>query len=658
MKRIIVGLQLLAALLLVKTGMSQEQTLMTVAGKNVTLREFENIYKKNNFNSQAVDQKSLEEYVELFINFKLKVKEAEVMGLDTQLTFIRELAGYRHTLAQPYLTDKEEGENLIKEAYERMKLDVNASHILVKLDQNASPEDTAKAFKKIQDIRKMIMKGGNFEDIAKKMSEDESAKMNNGNLGYFTVFRMVYPFESAAYNTPVGQVSEPIRTRFGYHILKVNDKRPARGEVKIGHIMAVAPADGTADKLENAEKRIQEIYTKLQAGESFEDLAKNYSDDKSSAKNGGELQWFGTGKMVPEFENAAFELAENGHYSKPFKTQYGWHIVKRLDKKDIGSYEEVYNELKNKVSRDGRSMISRDRLIAKIKEWYHFAPDMKARNEFYALADSSLFKGSWLATKAAGKNKVLFTLTDNEFSKTSKAYTQQDFASFIEGAQRREVKADGRIMINNIWDKFVEESCINFENANLEAKYPDFKALVQEYRDGILLFELMDQKVWSKAVKDTTGLENFYSGHKTEFMWDSRLDASVYTCANEEIANSVLKMVKKQQKKKYADSVILEEINKDSQLNVKIEHSKFLKGDNELIDGIAWSPGYSPMKKVGEQTVFVLVHQKLEPQPKELSEARGLITAKYQNFLEEEWLKELRNKYSYSVDQQVLKLIK
>lgn len=631
----------------------KDPVLLEVGGNKVHLSEFEAIYKKNNKNDK-VDRKDLEDYLELYINFKLKVKEAEELGMDTVVAFKKELAGYRAQLARPYLTDKNVTQDLIKEGYERLKQDVKASHILVNVAADALPKDTLKAYRKIMDIRKRILKGDDFGTIAAAMSDDPSAKKNKGELGYFSAFYMVYPFESAAYNTPVGEVSMPVRTRFGYHLIKVEDKRPARGQIRTAHIMIRTKKDATPEELKNAETKINEIYNELQNAEgegAFEELAMKYSDDKGSARKGGELPVFGSGKMVPEFEEAAFALKNDGDYSKPFKTAYGWHIVKRLEKIDLGTFDEEEKMIKSKVQRDSRSDKSREAFIDRVKKEYGFKENARELKDFYKVVDNSFFRDRWSADKAKRLNNTMFTIGGKEF-------TQTDFASFLENHQSKGGKGDIIPTVDKLYNDFVNKAVIDFEDSKLEGKYRDFSLLMKEYRDGILLFELTDQKVWSKAIKDTVGLQEFYEKNKNNYMWDQRLHATIYKCKDEKIAKKVRKLVKKKAKKGYSVQDILDKVNGESQLNCAVESNKYLKGDNEIIDKVTWKEGVSDILEQNGQFNIVEVEKVLEPQPKELNEARGLITSDYQNYLEKEWIKSLKDKYPVKVNREVLDLIK
>lgn len=625
---------------------SAEPVLMKIGNDNITKNEFERVYYKNNNKETANDEKSVREYLELFINYKLKVKEAEAMKMDTVQSFRDELGGYRKQLAQPYLTDKNVSEELIKEAYERMKKDVNASHILIKLNSDALPKDTLAAYNKAMKIREKLLKGADFAKMARDSSDDPSAKENGGDLGYFTSLQMVYPFETAAFTQKPGTISMPVRTRFGYHIIKVNDVRNAIGEIHVAHIMVKSAASESDSLKENAKKRIDEIYGKLKAGEKFEDLVAQYSDDRGTQKTGGVLPWFGTGRMVPEFEKAAFALQKDSDITAPIQTSYGWHIIKRLEKRGLPSFEEKKNELKNQVTRDSRSEMSKTALINRIKKENGFMEYAKNKDEFIRTLDSNIVNGTYSDTLAATMTKPVFTLA-------GKNYTQKDFATYLQSHQTKRTGSSPQAIGYSQFEQYVNEMCINHEESQLDKKYPEFNALMQEYRDGILLFDLTDKMVWSKAVKDSAGLEDFYNKNKKNYMWSERAEATVYTCANAEIAERVRKMLKKGK----SDNDISGEINKESSLNLTIKDGKFAKGENEFVDTVKWEVGISPDIAKNNQVTFVKIKSLLPPQPKTLEEAKGLVTSDYQNYLEKTWITELRGKYPVKVDESVLSTV-
>lgn len=648
------SLAMLAFIVPAKAQKKNDPVILTVEKENVTLSEFEAVYNKNNNVSANVEQKTPAEYMELFINYKLKVKEAEALGLDTVESYKQELQGYLKQLSDPYLVDKQYTEDMVREAYDRLQYDVKASHILIRVEEDASPEDTLKAYKKITEIYNKATAGADFGDLAIKNSEDPSAKQNRGELGYFTAFRMVYPFESAAYNTPVGSVSKPVRTSFGYHILKVEDKRPEIGEIRAAHIMVASKADDGKDLQINAEKKINEIYERVLAGEDFGQLARMYSDDNGSKGRGGELPWFGSGRMVAEFENAAFALDSNGAVSKPVKSQYGWHIIKRLDKKNIGSYEDEYKRLKTRVEKDRRGEGSKESLVKKLKADYKVKEYPKNLAVVETYVDSSFFIGSINFTKEDLEklDAPLIVINDKLYKKGKTTITQADFAKYIKSKSRKQKPISTAIMTKRLYDEFFVQSILDYEKSVLKLKYPEYKALVQEYRDGILLFELMDQKVWKKAVKDSTGLEAFYEAHKSDYMWDDRLDATVYTCNSEDNAKEVKEMLEAGK----SDSAILATVNESSQLGVDIRNGKFTKKDMPILEKVDWKEGvYSVNDKAN---YVVVVREVLPSQPKSLDEARGVVTSAYQSHLEKSWIEELRAKYTYEVNQGVLEQVK
>lgn len=662
-KQIILSLLFFSSVCYVSAQNTDDPVLMNVAGTNVTKSEFLNIYQKNNVKGEVIDKKSLDEYVDLFINFKLKVKEAEELGMDTVGSFVTELSGYRKQLAQKYLVDEEVDEKLINEAYNRMQKDIRASHILLKCDAGASPKDTLAVYTKINDLRNRILKGESFEAIARENSDDLSArdreagpnrpamKGNGGDLGYFTVFDMVYPFETAAYNTPVGQVSKPVRTEYGYHIIKVTDSKPAMGKVRVAHVFISLQQKNTHEDSVMAKQKIFEAYGKIKAGTDWDTIVKQYSEDKGTAAKGGVLPWFGVNRMVPEFIQVVSKMKTVGEISEPVTTPFGWHIIKFLDKKGIGTLDEVKADIKQKVSRDTRSQISKEAMVAKIKAQYGFKEFPALKNELLPLLDSTLFQGTWKADKADKMQGVLFTLGDKNF-------TQKDFAKSLEKDQKNKAPEDFNILLNNQYRKFVDESCMAYKDSKLESEFPEFKNLMKEYRDGILLFDLTDKKVWTKAVKDTTGLEEFYGKNKNSYLWGERVDVTIFKGKDKDLVGKAFSMAEKQLKKGALDTaMIFKKINKDPKNVVKAESGKFSKSDNKWVDNVPWEKGINAVNNADGSFFFIIVNQKVSPEPKTLNEARGLVTADYQNYLEKLWIKQLKDKYPVKVNKEVLSTI-
>ncbi len=652
-----------------KDYLLDERVLMNVGNDEVRVSEFMNVYLKNNVNSQVVDKKTIDEYLDLYINFKLKVKDAEDRGMDTLPKFTEELSGYRKQLAQPYFVDESITDELIKEAYDRMQTDLRASHILLKLDKNALPADTARVYKKMMKIRKRIMKGEDFNALAIEASDDPSArdrsaqgnhpalKGNGGDLGFFTVFNMVYPFESAAYGLEVNEVSLPVRSDFGYHLIKTTGKYPALGTVQVAHIyLRMTPGFTANDSLEVYNKAMK-AYQELQDGATWEETVKKYSDDRASKVNKGLLPKFGVNRMVPEFIEA-IRVLDTGDYSKPVMTNYGYHIIKLVEKEPIGSFKAEKKNIEQKLNRDARAQLSTEAIIARIKKEYGLKEDYKALQEFYNVVDSSIYMAQWPREKANELNKELFTLGDTLIN-------QADFANYLYSEQRTRKQEDLKLYINSEYQKFVDQVCRAYEDHQLEKKYPEFRLLVKEYRDGILLFDLTDEVVWSKAIQDTTGLKAFHKQREDDYMWKERKEISIFEidslASGEKETAKLMKKIERMLKKHASDDQLKEILDADTAVVYTWETGKYENGANNFADQITVEGGAFPLTKIEAKPGglrLIRLQKILPPEAKKLNEARGLITADYQNLLEKEWIEELRSKYTVDVDTALLQSLK
>lgn len=631
------------------TLFAQEEILMTVGGVPVTKAEFERIYRKNNTN-QAIDRKSLEEYLDLFINFKIKVLEAESLGFDTLSDFRSEFEGYREQLSRPYLSDQVVLDSLMREAYDRMLEDVRISHIMVAINDYNDPADTLRAYKLIHEAYDKLRNGVDFEEVLMEYSEDPDKHRTNGDLGYFTGFMLNYPVENIVYKTPVSHFAAPVNLMTSYHIIKVTDRRPARGRMKVAHILVTCPENATDDEVAKAEARINEAYSKLKAGGDFAQLALEYSDDKTTAEKGGELRWFGIRNMHPDFEDMAFSLEKDGDVSVPFRTNTGFHIIRRISHEGIESYDKAKEYIKNKVATDYRGVLSKRIHMQKLKDYYNYK-QMSDLSEFVAIIDSSYIKKEWDPARAAKLKGVMFTLGDS-------SYLRENFVDFLYKTQRYD--SDFPTFTDLVKAKFeneVNRFVYNYEKKNLEVKYPEYKYLVKEYHDGILLFNLTDSMIWSKSVADSAGLEAFYAANKDKYMWGERTHAIVYTCTDASILKKVQKTAKLRAKKDLTIEAIEALYTVEGNKKVTVEEHKYAKGENALLDKVALTSGFTPVEETDGKFVFAEILGKLPAMNKELEEARGLVTADYQNYLEEIWVKELRRKYPVEVNQAVLKTI-
>ncbi len=633
--------------LLVYGQKNNNAVVMKVNGEPITKKEFLQVYLKNN-DDPKYDKASLDEYMDLFKKFKLKVAEAEALGYDTIPSIQKELKGYQQQLARPYLVDSSKNKELVKEAYKRMKEEVRASHILIKIPPSAPPKDTLEAYNRIMEMKKRIEDGASFESVAtgKNGSEDPSVKQNKGDLGFFTAFQMVYPFESAAYNTKVGEISNPIRTKYGYHIVKVTDKRKARGTITTAHIMVALQKDAGKSDIQAAEQKVNEIYQKLEEGESFEQLVKLYSDDRGSKSKGGRLPAFGSGtnqRMVPEFEEAAFSLENDGDYTKPVKTDYGFHIIKRLNYEPLKAFDSLKSELQNKVNRGSRGQKTQSSFIQKLKRKNKFKDKKGKRIDwFYENVDSTIFEGKWEAPQI-NKNKWMFKYRGRK-------YTMQGFANFLSEVKRAN-PINMQAFINRQYNDWQNEQILADEKSRLKEKHPEYRALLQEYHDGILLYEIMKDKVWDRAIKDTSGLEAYFNKRQDRYQWPERYQATIFSANDQAKLDTALALYK-------VDTInlrgILTIVNKESQLNLSGESGKFIPERHPLLKGLSLKNGVNGPFKKEDKHHLIIVEEVLEPSTKSLQEARGQVIQDYQNFLEKTWIKELRKKHTIEVNEEVL----
>ena len=602
-----------------------EEILLTIDDIEISKAEFERIYRKNNQNLyDETEAKSPKEYLDMFIDYKLKVIEAQNLKMDTSAAFKTELAGYRKELAAPYLTDMKYDEKLINELYNRMTKEINASHILLQVPENATYQKEQEVLKKANEIRAEILAGKPFSEAAIEYSEDPSAANNGGQLGYFTAFQMVAPFENAAFNTPVGEISEPVRSSFGYHLIKVHNLRPNKGEIKVAHIMKMFPqGEENFDKNE-LRKEIDSIYTKLQNGADFAEIARKLSDDKRSAMQDGEMPWFSAGRMIPEFSTPAFALENTGDMTPPVETPFGFHIIKKLDHRPVPSFEEAREQIEERVRRDpARSNSSQKAFVEILKKEYNFEAN-----------SANLEK---LKTNENPSEELLLFSIDN------KDFHLNDFNAFL---KKNGIENSNSLGHYNDW---ITHEIIQLEDSKLEEKHPEFRYLMKEYHDGILLFNIMEEKIWGFASKDTAGLQKFYKKNKGIHQWGERFKGLIITCKSQET---------RQEAEKYfaagMTATEVEDLLNESEKQVEIEEGAWEEEANDVIDYYVWNG--KKTSSFNPELTFIR-GDKIPPEPKTLEEARGLYISDYQNHLEKEWLKKLRKKYKIKVNKKVLKSV-
>lgn len=599
----------------------KDRVLFTIDGNKVYNSEFSTIYEKNLSIVQDKSQKDIDNYLDLYINYRLKLQQAYDLKMDTVPAYIKEYTKYKNQLIEPYMNDDNKEKDLVKEAYQRMKKEVNANHILVRVAKDATPTDTLKAYNKVLTARKQIVAGEDFETVARKVSEDPSAKNNGGNLGYFTVFQMVYPFETVAYNTAIGEISMPFRTKFGYHIIKVNDVREAQGEVKVAHIML-------KDDTEESREKINTIKKQLDEGGDFAALAKSYSTDIATSMKGGVLPKFTSNKMVKEFSDASFALKEKGEISTPFKTRYGWHIVKLIDKFPIGSFDDMKNEIEKKVKRGQRAKIIGRSVIDRLLKEYKITTNEAVLNNFASPTKNT-----------SDHNKTLLTIEGKEIK-------ENDFSAFMGN------KFDNKRKLKEVYQDFKEAEVLKYYKEQLPKNNPELDQTLREYREGLLLFDLMKVKIWDAAEKDSLGLVNFFNNNRAKYQWKERADVTILTCDKMENA----KKAKKYLKKGKEISFIKEKLSKDGIVDIK--EGAFEKTKTIFPKGFAFKKGVSDILPTGKQFVVIKVKELLPAQAKELKETRGRVISDFQDYIEKQWILSLKNTYSVEINKKTLKKLK
>lgn len=635
-----------------------KQVLMTIGDQPVTVKEFNDVYAKNNLKGDVIEKKSVDEYIDLFTTFRMKVMEAEAMKLDTSAKFQKELAGYRKQLAKPFMSSDDITDELLQEAYQRKLKDIRASHILIRCDKHALPSDTLKAYNRAMDIRKRAIKGEDFGDLAVRYSEDPSAKDtkatadmparqgNHGDLGYFSVFDMVYPFETGAYNTKEGEISMPVRSDFGYHIIKVESVTDAMGTVQAAHIFLQLPFGASEEEEAAMKQKADNIYKELmdQNGENWNEAVKNYTDDRGTLARNGALSNFTVSRIVPQFIEAC-KSVEVGQIAKPVRTSYGYHIIKLLGKTGVGTFEKEAKGLTERIEKDSRSKKSEEAVLKQIRKEYRFKANDKNIEAFMMTVDSTILDKTFEPSANTDMNATLFTI-DGIPTKVS------EFVDYIKDNMAVQKYVTPATYAYQLYESFSNEKMMAYADAHLEEKYPEFKAIVKEYRDGILLFDLMDREVWDKAVKDTIGLKEYHAQHAEKYMWEERVKATVVTVTRQESLHKVKALIDNGTS---LDS-LRTALQRDSINYVYVRNGFYQHGDNQYVDQTEWKAGVVKEipSTVDESTVLVYIRELRAPEPKTLKEARGLVTSDYQVELEENWVKMLKAKYPVKVDEKVL----
>ena len=619
---------------------SDDSIVFSIDDEPVYKTEFLRQYDKNNQSNFQNDTLSIADYADLYLNFKLKVQAAKDKGLDTIPEFKREFESYRKQLADKYISNGEVTENMVKETYHRMTNEVNASHILISLRPDATPADTLKAYNTAIDILKKINANESFEDLAVKYSKDPSVRDNKGNMGWFKAYKMVYPFETAAYELNIDEVSEPVRTQFGYHIIKKNDERPSRGKIKVAHIMKNLQSQ---DSTYSSKDEIQKIYQKLKSGEDFSDLAKQFSDHKSSASKGGELSAFSVGQLnSSKFEEVAFRLDKKDSISKPFKTQFGWHIVKYLDEIPVEPLENLKPEIIKKIKTSNRSKRLIDNIKKDLMTKYEVLTNYELLSTLENRINDSILKFKW-NYKPQKNDEVDWVLKIDDHQ-----FMLNEFLNYIEKQQRILKPNDIQSKINMAIDKFTYAKLINIHNQNLEKISPEFANEIKTYHEGLLLFDVMEKTIWKPTQNDSLALQKYYNNHSDDFKSKTAIDGIIASSSSKKVIKKI---------KKEVDEAPLETL-KEAYPEVIFKTLEQVEiDDSGLPEDLKLEAETSKMYKHNAQFLCIYIKEIYTPKLLEFSQVKGKIISKLQSQREEEWITQLKSKYDVYINKNLIRKI-
>lgn len=635
------------ALLMVTGTFAQKKrdVLMTIDDQKVTVREFEQVYNKNLNLVQDENQKSVDGYLDLFIDYKLKVAEAYKQKLNERPSYVKDFSKYEEQLSRNYLYEEQVTADLIQEAFDRSELEVDASHVLIACNFDALPQDTLVAYNKIKDVKAKVSLGEDFSKLAVEYSEEPGVDKSKGRLGYFSAFTLVYSFESMAYNTPVGEVSDIVRTPYGYHLIKVHDKREKAAKIRVAHIMASSRNGKEAE----AKERITEIDALLKQGQSFEGLAKQYSDDKATGVNGGEMRAFSRGDLkAPAFEEAAYSLKNPGDISKPIKTRFGWHIIKLTEKLKAPTFEEIRPTLEKKVRGTDRAKIITNAITLQLKEKVSFK-EGEGLSFFETFVGDEVLERKWeLKELSKEEDKVLFSMGDVNVMNS-------DFAKYIADRQSKARPYQQKTtLLKAYYDEFETIQLKDNFRKNLEATNDEYATVIREYRDGLLIFEVMGDNVWNKAKTDTLGQEAYFLRNQANYQWKKRVEADILSATTMAEAKVIQGMLKSGTDA----AAIKKSLNVDNKVAVVVTSATFEVGDSRLPDNFEWKEGVSDISQDNNSFVVVNVKKQLPAGPKTMEDVKGKVLSDYQNQVEKDWLQSLRDSYKVTMNKKALKKLK
>ncbi len=626
---------------------NKKNVLLTINSNPVYSSDFTKVFNKNLDLVVEESQKNVAGYLDLFIDYKLKITEAYAQELDKNQQYIKEFKKYEDQLAKKYIYDKRVVSKLVEEAYDRSLEEINAEHILVLSNLNDSPNDTLKAYNKIKEAHVKALKGENFTSLVIEYSEEPGAKKSKGKLGYFTAFQMVYPFENTAYNTKVGEISQITRTSFGYHIIKINDRRKKKPKINVSHIMIFSNKD---KKAEDPEERINELYAMIMQGEPFEKIAKQFSEDKNTGVKGGQLKTFGPGDLkAPKFENAAYSIKNEGEIIAPIQSAFGWHIIRLNEKFSIPSFEEQKDDIEKKVKGGARALVVTQAINKKIIKKYGFKEGESYISYFNNFVNDSILSRKWTYSSIPlTENQILFTIGDRDVTYT-------DYAEYLRDNQKTIKKyINKESLLIDMYVKFKNETLKNYFKERLEVENTEYATIINDYRNGLLVYDVMNKNIWQIAKTDSTGLKDYYEKTKNNYKWKKRLDVDIYSSSDEITTKQVQTLLMRGEE----SATIKKQINSDGKINVITVSDVFEIDQSELPEDLIPEKGVSDIKLNDGFYVVVNIKEVIEPTLKEFDEVRGTVISDFQTEIEKKWMQSLRDKYEVKINNKSLKKLK
>lgn len=623
---------------------AKDPVIMTVNGVDVPRSEFEYLYNKNS--QQQINPQTLDEYVEMFKLYKMKVADAKAEGIDTTAAFLKETAQYRHDLAAPYLTDSVYINQLVKEAYDRSLEEVEAYHIMLFKTRDAAVNASLR--QRADSLRDVLRGGGDFADLAVRYSQDRGSKNRGGWMGWIVAGAYPAAFELEAYSLPEGAISDVVESPVGYHILKGGKHRKARGKVQVSHILKLTQGKDDAG-MAQAKKEIDSLYNVVKsAPETFNAVASANSEDRGSARQGGMLPWFGAGEMVAEFDSVAFSLAD-GEISEPVKTTYGYHIIRRYDSQEVPSLEKMKPQAIARITnpQDPRFKLVRDRQTAAFAKKHKGSLNAKTvaalRADVERQGLDSLLFAKWTV---APSGDLPVASIDGKARKVS------DFMSAI-SYLRVPASANAVEAFDDTLDTYYNSLLVDAEELSLEQSEPDYRNLLKEYIDGSLLYEVSVRKVWDKAAKDTEGLRSFFERNRDNYKWtEPHAKGFLVQASNDSVAGLI-----RERAAQLAPDTLVQTLRREFKGNIAVDKVLVSKGTNAMVDNIMFgAPQVQPSNV--KYKVYFMINPRVLMEPEEVNDVKGLVTSDYQNEFQAEWENELRRKYPVSVNEKVLRQVR